>query len=100
MLWSAVSNNYEAFVSWMLKMASCSMIVGLELNRECLELFLVHMAMLGSHLCYQLLVSSQAADGYLVAFREVQYSQLALESCVCFRGGPCEFPEQGMEAKS
>ena len=40
--------------------------LGAELNRECLESLLGLMAMLASHLCYQLLVSSQAADGYLV----------------------------------
>ena len=58
--------------------------LGVELNKECLESFLGHMAMLGSHLCYQFLVSTQAADGYLVVFREVHYSQLALDRVCVF----------------
>ena len=50
--------------------------LGVELNKECLESFLGHMAMLGSHLCYQFLVSTQAADGYLIVFREVDAAVL------------------------
>ena len=47
-----------------------NLVKGTRLGRHKQEA-LCHLAMMGNQLCYQLLVPSQAADGYLAVFRDV-----------------------------
>ena len=61
--------------------------LGDELKFESMEILLHHLAMLGDQLCFQLLVSGEDADAYLVTFPEVLHNLLSIV-CACLKWSP------------